>query len=177
MKISDKQKTFCVEYVKDFNGTQAAIRAGYSRKTANEQASRLLAKVSIQQELDRWRERIEKETLLTIDQIINELCIIAFSTIEDYLEIADKGVMTLKNLEDVPEKARRAIESISEGRAASKNSAGSKILAYKFRLKLYNKVKALELLCKFKGLLKDRVSREDEIPDYLRINCPDPCLT
>ena len=38
------------------------------------------------------------------------------------------------------------------------------------RIKRYNKVKALELLCKFKGLLKDRDLREEEIPDNLNIS-------
>ena len=46
-KLSDKQKQFCIEYLKDFNGTQAAIRAGYSKATSNEQASRLLINVNI----------------------------------------------------------------------------------------------------------------------------------
>ncbi|WP_198585325.1 terminase small subunit, partial [Escherichia coli] len=39
-KLTDKQELFAREYLKDLNGTQAAIRAGYSEKTANEQASR-----------------------------------------------------------------------------------------------------------------------------------------
>lgn len=45
--LTPKQQRFVEEYLVDLNGTQAAIRAGYSAKTANEQAARLLAKVSI----------------------------------------------------------------------------------------------------------------------------------
>lgn len=45
--LTDKQETFCQEYLLDLNATQAAIRAGYSEATANEQGSRLLANVSI----------------------------------------------------------------------------------------------------------------------------------
>jgi phage terminase small subunit len=45
--VTEKQKTFISEYLIDLNGTQAAIRAGYSPKTANEQASRMLAKANI----------------------------------------------------------------------------------------------------------------------------------
>lgn len=45
--MTAKQLAFCQEYVVDKNGTQAAIRAGYSDKTANEQASRLLTNVNI----------------------------------------------------------------------------------------------------------------------------------
>jgi len=49
MKLNEKQRLFCDEYLKDRNGKQAAIRAGYSPKTAESQASRLLsnAKVSV----------------------------------------------------------------------------------------------------------------------------------
>lgn len=48
MALTDKQKMFCREYLIDLNATQAAIRAGYSEKTSNEQGARLLANVSIQ---------------------------------------------------------------------------------------------------------------------------------
>ena len=47
MELNPKQIRFCQEYVIDLNGTQAAIRAGYSTKTANEQSAQLLAKLSI----------------------------------------------------------------------------------------------------------------------------------
>lgn len=46
-KISQQQDRFCREYVVDYNGTQAAIRAGYSKKTARSQASRLLTNENI----------------------------------------------------------------------------------------------------------------------------------
>lgn len=47
MALTPKQEAFVREYLIDLNGTQAAIRAGYSPKTANEQAAQLLAKLSI----------------------------------------------------------------------------------------------------------------------------------
>ena len=48
-KLTEKQQRFVDEYLIDLNATQAAIRAGYSVKTANEQGSQNLAKLSIQQ--------------------------------------------------------------------------------------------------------------------------------
>jgi hypothetical protein len=60
-RLSAKQAKFAAEYVVDHNGAQAAIRAGYSKKTAVEQASRLLTKVHVQDEVKRLeRARIEK---------------------------------------------------------------------------------------------------------------------
>lgn len=72
-KLSPKQELFIKEYLVDLNGTQAAIRAGYSEKTANEQASRLLANVSIkelvQQKMDERSERVE----ITADYVLGTL--------------------------------------------------------------------------------------------------------
>ena len=60
-KLTLKQELFCKEYIIDFNGTQAAIRAGYSENTANEQASQLLAKLSIQNYLKKiMKKRADK---------------------------------------------------------------------------------------------------------------------
>ena len=44
VSLTDRQERFCEEYLLDLNATQAAIRAGYSRKTANQQGPRLLGK-------------------------------------------------------------------------------------------------------------------------------------
>ena len=58
-KLTDKQEVFCREYIIDFNATQAASRAGYSAKTAQEQSSRLLSNVIIQDRLaELMQERI-----------------------------------------------------------------------------------------------------------------------
>ncbi len=49
VKLTEKQKQFVREYLIDLNATQAAIRAGYSAKTADQQGSRMLANVKVQQ--------------------------------------------------------------------------------------------------------------------------------
>lgn len=59
-ELTAKQKRFCEEYVIDFNGKQAAIRTGYSPKTANEQASRLLTNVNVKKYIS---ELLESKTL------------------------------------------------------------------------------------------------------------------
>ena len=46
-KLTDKEEKFCNEYVIDFNGTQAALRAGYSQKNSRFTAARMLAKANI----------------------------------------------------------------------------------------------------------------------------------
>lgn len=49
--FSDKQEAFCYEYMKDSNATQAAIRAGYSKATAEAAGSRLLRNVKVKSKI------------------------------------------------------------------------------------------------------------------------------
>jgi phage terminase small subunit len=60
-QLSARQTIFVTEYLKDRNGTQAAIRAGYSERTAGEQASRLLANVKVKQIVNKKQENINKD--------------------------------------------------------------------------------------------------------------------
>jgi phage terminase small subunit len=72
-KLSAKQEQFCREYLVDLNATQAAIRAGYSPKTAQEQASRLLSNVMVAARISELKqERIEK-VARTAQDALNDL--------------------------------------------------------------------------------------------------------
>lgn len=82
-EITPKQEKFCLEYLKDFNGTQAAIRAGYSKKTANEQAVRLLAKVSIQNYIKEINSKVEKSSIMDIQEIQERLTAMARGEIQE----------------------------------------------------------------------------------------------
>lgn len=81
LPLTDQQRMFCREYAIDLNGTQAAIRAGYSPKTANEQAARLLAKASVQEMVARVIEkrsiRVEVDAAWVLNRLIrvNDRCI------------------------------------------------------------------------------------------------------
>jgi phage terminase small subunit len=71
--LNDKQAAFVREYLVDFNATQAAIRAGYSPKTAQEQGSRLLSNVMVQAELKAFRERAAEQTQTDINWVRQRL--------------------------------------------------------------------------------------------------------
>lgn len=75
--LSPKQRAFVTEYLKDHNGTQAAIRAGYSVKTANEQAARLLVNVSIKDAIQEAQSKAEKRAILTYGRALEILAEIA----------------------------------------------------------------------------------------------------
>lgn len=74
--LTDKQKLFCNEYIKDLNGTQAAIRAGYSEKTACEQAARLLANVRVQNYLSEIMKSKNDKLIAEQDEVLQTLTMI-----------------------------------------------------------------------------------------------------
>ncbi|WP_296193672.1 MULTISPECIES: terminase small subunit [unclassified Psychrobacter] len=72
-KLTAKQQRFKDEYLIDNNATQAAIRAGYSKKTAKSQGQRLLTNVDIKAAIKAGQKDIAKRNGLTIDDILDEL--------------------------------------------------------------------------------------------------------
>ncbi len=71
--LTPKQARFVEEYLLDLNATQAATRAGYSKKTANEQGAQLLAKLSIREAVAEARAVRSKRTEITQDEVIQGL--------------------------------------------------------------------------------------------------------
>lgn len=76
-ELTDKQVRFCEEYLIDLNATQAAIRAGYSEKTAREQAAQNLSKLNIQEKIAELKAERSKRTEITQDSVIQELAAVA----------------------------------------------------------------------------------------------------
>jgi phage terminase small subunit len=74
---SDRQAAFVREYVKDFNATQAAIRAGYSDRTAQEQSSRLLSNAMVKAAIERRLEQIVAIAEVDAAMVVRELLDIA----------------------------------------------------------------------------------------------------
>lgn len=95
--MNARQKLFVEEYLKDLNATQAAIRAGYSERTAYSQGQRLLKNVEIENAIKEVRERIQNENIATIKDIeeflsmsmngeIDEEVVVTVGTGEGYSE-------------------------------------------------------------------------------------------
>lgn len=76
-ELTDRQARFCEEYLIDLNATQAAIRAGYSEKTAREQAAQNLSKLNIQEKIAELKAERSKRTEITQDSVIQELAAVA----------------------------------------------------------------------------------------------------
>ena len=145
-KLREKQQLFVDEYLIDLNGTQAAIRAGYSAKTANEQASRMLANVSIQQAISEKMAERSKRTGVNQDRVVQELAKIAFLKMTDVVDHNGK----IKD--DASEDDLSCIESIKYKH--SDTDAGS---STEREVKTASKLKALELLGKHLGMWNDKL--------------------
>jgi phage terminase small subunit len=91
MSLSAKQRRFVAEYLIDLNATQAAIRAGYSAKTAQQQGSRLLLNVVVQEELSKQQSKVAERLEITKDRIVDELAKIGFSNMLDYMRAGPDG--------------------------------------------------------------------------------------
>ena len=72
-KLTPKQQRFVDEYLIDLNATQAAIRAGYSLKTAEQQGFQLLKKTSVSEAIEQSQQERQKRTLVTQDDVIRGL--------------------------------------------------------------------------------------------------------
>lgn len=152
--LSPKRQRFVEEYLKDCNGTQAAIRAGYSPKTANEQAARLLANDSVKAAVEEAMQKRSEEAGVTARSVLEELARIAFL---DPAELFDANG-NLKDIHAIPEHARRAIASIETRLEGGKRDGQVPELITKIRL--VDKRGSLELLGKHLGMWIERHQHE-----------------
>lgn len=145
--MTKKQKRFVEEYLIDLNATQAAIRAGYSPKTANEQGARLLANVSVQEAIAKAMAERSKRTGISQDRVIQELARIAFVNPQNVINPKDASVKA-----DATEDDLACIQSVKV-----KTMDGAKGKSVEREVRLNDKMKALELLGKHLGMFKDKL--------------------
>lgn len=145
-KLTEKQQRFVEEYLIDLNGTQAAIRAGYSARTANEQASRLLANVSVQQAVSERMAERSKRTGVSQDRVILELAKIAFLKMTDVVD----GQGQIRDDADPDDLS--CIESIKYKHSDTDTGSSTER-----EVKIASKLKALELLGKHLGMWNDKL--------------------
>lgn len=86
MRLTPKQQRFIEEYPVDLNATQAAIRSGYSRKTAFVIGYENLRKPHIKAAIEKKLTALSRKAGITAERVLNELAIIAFSNIFDLID-------------------------------------------------------------------------------------------
>ena len=167
MKLTEKQKRFCEEYLIDLNGTQAYIRTGYSAKkecTARVESSKLLTKPNIQAYISELRESQSERTEITADKVLAELAAIAFTDHAELVRVIHKqitdietgtteecAVVDLTDTDKLSAMAKKSISGIKRGKNGVEVSS-------------YDKIRALELIGKHIGMFNDK---KDESADTL----------
>jgi phage terminase small subunit len=146
--VTPKQERFVQEYLIDLNATQAAIRAGYSKKTANVIGRQNLIKLSdpIEKAISERAERSQ----ITSDRVLQELARIAFVDLRKVFRWGPDGV-TLLPSDELTEDEAAIVAEVSE---TTTESGGS------IKGKRFDKLKALELLGKHLGMFTDKVQMD-----------------
>ncbi|EKA7106790.1 terminase small subunit [Salmonella enterica] len=152
-KLTDKQELFAREFIVDLNATQAAIRAGYSAKTAQEQSSRLLSNVMVQSRIGELKADRNEQVGVDAAYVLRRLTEI------DQMDVLDILLSNgeLKPIKDWPKVWRTTLSGMDVVEMASADSA-----ALLKKIKWPDKVKNLELLGKHVDVqaFKEQVSNE-----------------
>ncbi|MCX2960309.1 terminase small subunit [Rodentibacter caecimuris] len=151
-KLTDKQKRFVEEYLIDLNGKQAAIRTGYSESTAEQQASRLLSYVKVQEAIQIAQNNRSARVQVTQDDVLRDL-----------LEVRDicLGRKSIIVTDTVKNNQEGKITAVDNPVFAFEPSGANK---------------ALELLGKHLGMFKDRVdltSGDNPLPVKINVSFGD----
>jgi len=152
-KLTPKQQRFVDEYLKDLNATQAAVRAGYSAKTAEWIGPQLLGKTHVAEAIADGMAKRQARTEVNADYVLKKLVAIAEM---DVLDIMTDD-MSIKPVSQWPKVWRQYLSGFDlaemfEGRGDEREMVG--ILK---KIKWPDKVKNLELIGRHLGMFKDKV--------------------
>lgn len=155
-KLTAKQRRFVDEYLVDFNATQAAIRAGYSAKTARAAAARTLSNVSIRTEIARRQRDLQVRTEVSQDRVVKELMRVAFADMADYAQVRSYPVVNKDGIEVVKQLVTfTKTSALTDDQRASVASIKQGVNG--IEVKLWDKLKALELLGRHIGMFNDKL--------------------
>ncbi len=164
-EITDKMRQFVDEYLIDLNGTQAAIRAGYSESTAQEQSSQLLARPDIRALIEQAQKDRVDRVQINQDTTVNELKTIAFSDVADFVIVKEGGVIEQRPFNELKKEQTRCVKKIKQTVRTAQSSDGAVIhQTAVLELELYDKVKSLELLGRHLGIFNDKLTLDGALP-------------
>jgi len=150
MTLTPKQQRFVEEYLIDLNATQAAIRAGYSKKTAQATGWENLSKPYIAAAVALAQANRSKRTEITQDRVLAELAKIGFSDIRKVLTPSG-GIMDPHEWDDETAGAIASFEAVTVYRG-EEDDDGNKVPEHISKFKTWDKLSALEKLGKHLGM-------------------------
>ena len=152
-KLTAKQQRFCDEYLIDLNATQAAIRAGYSKKTAKQIGQENLTKLDIKEYIEKRMSEKEKELIADQDEVMKYLSSVMRR------EMTESVVVTISK-----EKSTYVPDANGTMRKQTVKEDVPQVVKIPARLSDANK--AAELLGKAYGIYTDKVQSEVVIPVF-----------
>jgi phage terminase small subunit len=152
--LSARQERFVDEYLVDLNGTQAAIRAGYSARTADVQAVQLLRKTKVAEAVAKRQKDREKRTEITQDRVLQEVARLAFLDIRKAFD--EKG--NLKPLHQLDDDTAAAVAGLDVSELTGEDAN----LGVLKKVKLADKTGALTLLMRHLGMLNDKMKLQGD---------------
>jgi phage terminase small subunit len=156
--LTAKQERFIQEYLIDLNATQAAIRAGYSAKTAEQQAYQLLQKTLVSTAIAAAQQKRAERTGITQDRVLQELARIAFFDLRKLYR--DDG--SLKAMHELDDDAAAVLAGVDVVEMAGGAKIGGEdggiqhVPMFTKKTKIPDKVAALGLAMRHLGMLKDK---------------------
>jgi phage terminase small subunit len=177
VKLTPKQQLFIKEYLVDLNATQAAIRAGYSEKTAKSIGQENLTKPDIQRAIQSQMNTRAEKVEISAERVLQELGAIAFHDVNDvvYVDTRDyisgwkevkpekegepmikepimdtAQMVIVKDLSELTPLQRKSIAAIKQGKEG-------------IEIKFHDKIKAIELLGKHMKLFSDQLEHSGSI--------------
>jgi len=150
--LTPKQATFAEEYLVDMNATAAAKRAGYSARTAEWQGPQLLGKPHVQERIQSAMRERSARTGITQDRVLQEIARVAFADPRSVMSWGPDGVVLCRS-ETLTDDQAAIVSEVSQ----TVNESGGSI-----RLKLNDKLDALEKLAKHVGLYTNAPPMDEE---------------
>lgn len=155
--LTPQQNLFVREYIKDYCGSRAAVRAKYSERSAKEQASTLLTKDNIQAAVTREERKLQNRFYVSKERILKELALIGYADLSEYTTVNEDGQVQINALEDLPPQISRALKTIKEKTKSTISSDGETVFREgHVEIVLHDKIAALNLMGKEIGMFKDK---------------------
>lgn len=167
--LTDKQRLFCIYYVKSFNQTMAAIKAGYSPDRAHVTGSELVRNRKVADEIRRLKGEMQQGVFIDAMDVLNKYIQIAFADITDYATFGKKEVPVIGMYGPVKdEKGKQVTQEINyvdfkessmvDGTIITEVKQGKDGIS----VKLADKMKAMDFLAKHFDMVPDRFKRQLE---------------
>lgn len=150
--LNDKQRLFCAEYIVDLNATRAAVRAGYSERTAKQIAQELLVKAEVVAKVQSLMDERANRTQVTADRVITEVARLGFADLRKLFD--DKGA--LRPVQEWPDEIAAAVASVEVDELFEGFGENRVQVGYTKKVKLWDKGKALEMLGRHLKLFVER---------------------